>query len=92
MNYLTATQLSRVAECSVGKIINFVAEGVITPAGRAGSGPNSAIIFCEPDLPRILATLKGVQTTVGGQRPCRSAAAVKAKASALLRAREEATA
>ncbi len=92
MNYLTATQLSREAKCSVGKIINYVSEGLITPAGRAGSGLNSAIIFSEADLPRILETLKGVPTPVGGRRPCRSAAAVEAKASALLRAREEASA
>jgi hypothetical protein len=88
--FITTAELARRAECSVAKVINHIAEGMIVPAGRAGAAQNAAFIFDERDIPSLLKTLSGnCPHPAGRSRQSRDTETIKAKAQALLRASEE---
>jgi hypothetical protein len=97
--FISATELSRECGCSVGKIINAVESGMLTPAGRCGSHKHAAIIFMKDDLPDIMSALAiadlagGAQASIKAPRQthiCGDAAEIRMKAASLHQALEEA--
>ena len=93
--FVSASELARLAGCSVGKITAAVEAGLLQPAGRAGNHKTAAMIFMRDDLDNLLTALR-----LGGQaravasipRPahqCRDTDEVRAKAQALQHARQE---
>ena len=94
--FISASELSREVGCSVGKILNAVETGVLTPAGRSGNSRNAAMIFMRDDIASIKATLDAVgrfKAVAIAPRPahrCRNAADILEKGAALARAKQEA--
>ncbi len=94
--FISASELSREVGCSVGKILNAVESGVLTPAGRSGNSRNAAMIFMRDDIASIKATLdavgrfKAVATAPRPAHRCRNTADVLEKGEALARAKQEA--
>jgi len=92
--FLTLNELSRSAGVPASRVNAAVEAGLISPAGRAGSNKNSPLIFSSEDLPRLKdallsgITMKGCSTSTGFK--CESAADVRAKHAAMIRATEEA--
>lgn len=90
--FTTLNELSRSAGVPVSRITAAITAGVITPAGRAGAGQNAAIIFCQDDVPRLVAALKtGIYAKAGTSHThrCKTPAEVLEKANALSRASQE---
>lgn len=93
--FISASELSRVANCSVGKITAAVEAGILTPAGRAGSHRTAAMIFMREDIDTLLAVLRVDAKAKATPAPtrthiCGNAAEVRMKAAALTQARREA--
>lgn len=94
--FISASELSREIGCSVGRILNAVETGIISPAGKAGASKNAALIFLRDDITTIKNALeaagrfKAVATAPRPPHQCRDASEVLAKAQALVRAKKEA--
>jgi hypothetical protein len=93
--FISASELSRAANCSVGKITSLVEAGILTPAGRMGTHATAAMIFMREDLDTLLAVLRvdaRAKATPASTRThtCGNAAEVRQKAAALAQARREA--
>ena len=92
--FISASELSREVGCSVGKILNAVESGVITPAGRAGNSSNAALIFLRDNIDTIKATLECTGRFKASASPtqphrCQTPAEVLEKAQALSLALKE---
>ena len=93
--FATLAEVSREAGVPASRIQAAVEAGIVTPAGRAGSHPNSPIIFLAADVPSIIDALKvtgRMKAFAATPRPphqCRNAGEVRAKAEALNRARRD---
>ena len=94
--FISASELSREIGCSVGRILNAVESGIISPAGKAGNSKNAAVVFLRDDINTIKTALeaagrfKAVATAPRPPHQCRDASEVLAKAQALLNAKKEA--
>jgi hypothetical protein len=93
--FISASELSREIGCSVGRILNAVETGIISPAGKAGNSKNAAVVFLRDDINTIKTALeaagrfKAVATAPRPPHQCRNASEVRAKAEALNRARRD---
>lgn len=93
--FLTLSELSRETGYPASRIQAAVEAGLIHPAGRTGTHPNSPIIFIRDEVDQIKSTLAvGFRAYGSAAEPhkphkCRSAAEVAAKAAAFDRARQE---
>ena len=76
------------------RITAAVEAGLISPAGRAGNHKHAPVIFSREDLPRLKdALLGGISIKAcahGNPHQCKSAADVRAKHGAIIRAAREA--
>lgn len=94
--FISASELSREIGCSVGRILNAVETGIISPAGKAGNSKNAAVVFLRDDIADIKTALEAAgrfKATATAPRPahhCRTTSEVMEKAAALHRAKEEA--
>jgi hypothetical protein len=93
--FISASELSREANCSVGKITSLVEAGILTPAGRMGKHSTAAMIFMREDLDALLAVLRVDARAKATPVPtrthtCKSTAEVRMKAAALHQARRAA--
>ena len=87
--FLTATEASRAGGFTVSSLLRAVADGKVTPAGRAGHSKNSAVLFLAGDVPALAAVVLGGATAgagAGARHLCQSLADIEAKASAFRRA------
>lgn len=92
--FISASELSREVGCSVGRILSAVESGIITPAGKAGNSPNSAMIFMRDDINSIKNSLECTGRFKASASPtqphrCQTPAEVLEKAQALSLALKE---
>jgi hypothetical protein len=88
--FLTASELSRKIGQPLNRILTSVEQGHLVPAARAGGFKNSPLLFLEADAEAIAKSLEqGCTTSPTSHHICRSAAEVKEKHAALVRAFKE---
>lgn len=93
--FISASELSREIGCSVGRILNAVETGIISPAGKAGNSKNAAVVFLRDDIANIKTSLEAagrIKAATTAPRPahhCRDTSEVLEKAQALNRARQK---
>lgn len=89
--FVTASELSREIGQPLSRILAAIESGKIRPAGRAGAAANAAFIFSARDIPTVRECIAGEpHASAPGPHKCQNVAEVKAKASALRRAMQEA--
>jgi len=92
--FVSASELARMAGCSVGKVTAAAESGLIQIAGRAGTAKNAPMIFLWADIQNLIETLNTgftARASLPHHSPhtCSSAEEVKQKAEALMKARAE---
>ena len=88
--FITASEAARGANVPLTQILRAVADGKLTPAGRAGASRNSAVLFLASDQPIITAVMSGAAVASAGKpHVCGSLTEIEAKAAALRRAAAE---
>lgn len=92
--FLSQNEVAREVGVPANRITAAVEAGLISPAGRAGNHKHAPVIFSREDLPRLKdALLGGISMKAcahGNPHQCKSAADVRAKHGAIIRAAREA--
>jgi IMP dehydrogenase/GMP reductase len=86
--FITLAEAARTAGVPASRLNGLIESGKIVPAGRAGSSPNSAIIFRASDLILIQGALSGTASGMTSHK-CANIAEIREKHAAFVRAASE---